>query len=354
MPEEILTSMVIQTDKDGNETFVNKRTEPIAANIYDKSPYKSMNKLKTEFLRIAAPLLGCGYDDLYNRERKRKLRRRVITFASVFSLVSLFSVSSTYALLQITELNSELEITNNDIIESNKQLEKKTQEAEANLLQAQQNLDYANKQEAEAKKQETLAIKKANEAETERAAAERERQKAEAARIEAEKSRAEAQKAEQEALEALELVKKKNDELLLKTAESVTDNAQNIMNINNDRTEAIKTAISVLPYEEHPDVILPSTQRLLSNMLYNYTVFDCPRLDRLLKTEGRIQHFSFSDDNRSVMAFDDTNCVYVWDTVSNELLLKKNVWYLVNADFCGNESIVFTSFEGCEKYNFKS
>jgi tetratricopeptide (TPR) repeat protein len=49
--------------------------QPLAADIRASSVAKSLRLLKHEKLRLLAPLLGCGYDDLRRREHERFVRR---------------------------------------------------------------------------------------------------------------------------------------------------------------------------------------------------------------------------------------------------------------------------------------
>ena len=49
--------------------------EPLSGDVRAPTIRKSLRLLNTEFLRIAAPLLGCGFDDLYQRHQRRRRRR---------------------------------------------------------------------------------------------------------------------------------------------------------------------------------------------------------------------------------------------------------------------------------------
>ena len=81
----------IVLDEHGNEQIEKVEIEPLACNIAsDGDIKKSLKKLKIEYLRIAAPILGCGFDDLYRRHRRRKIQRTV-TAVSAASLLTLIS-----------------------------------------------------------------------------------------------------------------------------------------------------------------------------------------------------------------------------------------------------------------------
>ena len=87
-----------QGEKDGTQPEEWVRIEPLSADVRAKSTRESLKKLKVEFLRIAAPLLGCSFDGLYQRHQKRR-RRRIMAvsggsaavFLSVLLIVSVFA-----------------------------------------------------------------------------------------------------------------------------------------------------------------------------------------------------------------------------------------------------------------------
>ncbi|HJB89114.1 MAG TPA: TIR domain-containing protein [Candidatus Blautia excrementigallinarum] len=74
------------------------RIEPLSGDVRARSRSASLKKLKVEFLRIAAPLLGCGFDELYQRHKRRRKRRTAVLAAAggtlmtaVFLLISVFA-----------------------------------------------------------------------------------------------------------------------------------------------------------------------------------------------------------------------------------------------------------------------
>lgn len=77
--------------------------EPLAADIRSGSNAKSIKLLKSEKLRIIAPVLGCAYDDLRQRHRDRKIKR--ITAASTVTAAGIlaFGSFSFYQYMQINE-----------------------------------------------------------------------------------------------------------------------------------------------------------------------------------------------------------------------------------------------------------
>lgn len=84
--------------EDGSEELIEVDVEPLCCDVRAGSVKGSLKKLRTEFLRLAAPMLGVGYDDLYQRHM-RMFRRRVTAIAAstVALLLSVLSVISYFA-----------------------------------------------------------------------------------------------------------------------------------------------------------------------------------------------------------------------------------------------------------------
>lgn len=83
-PAELLT------DDEGNPV------EPLAADVRGGSRREINRKLKTEIVRLAAPLLGCSYDDLRQRHRERKMKRAAAVLAAMTVAAILFGIYSAY------------------------------------------------------------------------------------------------------------------------------------------------------------------------------------------------------------------------------------------------------------------
>ena len=150
-PEEILTTAVLNPE---TGEFEQCAVEPLAANIAAASEGESMKRFKTEFYRVAAPMLSCSFDSLYHRERKRKRRKRRAVAAAVLSAVLLFSIYSTAMLMKISSQNKDLELknsaltaktdelnlSNNNLNSANRKLDK----ANSDLVTANSELDSSN------------------------------------------------------------------------------------------------------------------------------------------------------------------------------------------------------------------
>ncbi|MBR0172315.1 MAG: TIR domain-containing protein [Lachnospiraceae bacterium] len=114
--------------------------EPLAGNVAAPDLKKSLKKLKTEALRIAAPLLGVGYNDLYDRDARRAARRRRTITAVVFASMALFLAYSSVMLIRIAKQNKELQYRNAAVLASEAEAALK---ADNRLLAAKSGLEAA-------------------------------------------------------------------------------------------------------------------------------------------------------------------------------------------------------------------
>lgn len=111
-PEELRWSEEIRKNAEGEEIREKIEVEPLAANITADSERQSFKKLKTEFLRITASLLGCRYDDLYQREQKRKLHRSLAIMGGVTVVIGGIGIYSAVMALKLNEQKRLLQIEN--------------------------------------------------------------------------------------------------------------------------------------------------------------------------------------------------------------------------------------------------
>lgn len=141
-PDEICTELVAETNDDGKIEYHTRVTEPLAANIASSTEKKTLSKLKRELLRIAAPMLGCGYDTLYKRSQRRTQRRIISAIALVTAAVFLFGIYSSAMLMKINQQKSQLESRNRELNDANSRLAEKNSEVLAS--QAEMYLEKGN------------------------------------------------------------------------------------------------------------------------------------------------------------------------------------------------------------------
>ena len=83
------------------DAYVERPAEPLAADMRDSS-YKHFS---AEVLRLVAPIAGCGYDDLRQRERTRRLTRIAVGAAAAAVVAAGFGA---FALFQQTQIQTNL------------------------------------------------------------------------------------------------------------------------------------------------------------------------------------------------------------------------------------------------------
>ena len=62
--------------------------EPLAADIRGTDRRERNKKFNTEFLRLAAPLIGCTYDDLRQRHREQKIRKMITAVSAALLFIA--------------------------------------------------------------------------------------------------------------------------------------------------------------------------------------------------------------------------------------------------------------------------
>ena len=124
-PEQLTYTEVKTVNEKGEEITVKNEVEPLAANITADSLKESMKKLNTEYLRIAAPMLGCDFNDLFQREKRREAARRRRIFGGVSGVLSVITLISVISALTINNKNKQIQKQNDQIKSQNEQIEKK-------------------------------------------------------------------------------------------------------------------------------------------------------------------------------------------------------------------------------------
>ena len=127
-PKELTYTEMTTTNEKGEKVKVQVEVEPLAANITADSLKESMKKLNTEYLRIAAPLLKCDFNDLFQREKRREAARKRRIFGGVSAVLSLITVISVYSAVTINGKNVQIQKQNSQIKEQNEEIEQKNKD----------------------------------------------------------------------------------------------------------------------------------------------------------------------------------------------------------------------------------
>jgi hypothetical protein len=89
--------------------------EPLAADVRAETSKESLKLLKTEKLRILAPLLGCAYDDLRRRHRERRIRAAVAALSGALAFSLSFGGFVTWQYLRINR-EMRMKLTNQSLV----------------------------------------------------------------------------------------------------------------------------------------------------------------------------------------------------------------------------------------------
>ena len=140
-PEELCFETQTCEEEDGSVTTETREVEPLATNIVAPTRKESLKKLNQEYLRLVAPLLGCRYDDLFNRNQRRRNRRNMLIASSLIIFLALFGIYSSIMMFQINTQRAEAQ-RNYEEAEIQRLLAlTNLEEAEIQRLLAQNNLE---------------------------------------------------------------------------------------------------------------------------------------------------------------------------------------------------------------------
>ena len=86
IPEELLSEEKTFVDKDGVSHTVRVPLEPLSCDY--RLPRRQADK--EELPRLAAPIIGCSYDELMNRRRQYRLKQIIAAFSVVLAVMLSF------------------------------------------------------------------------------------------------------------------------------------------------------------------------------------------------------------------------------------------------------------------------
>lgn len=127
-PEELLYVEETVTRADGTQETVRRAVEPLAADVRGKSRREIRKKIRSEMLRLLAPMFGVGYDDLRQRQRERKLKKVITASLSAAVLCLLIGVAGTLAALLIHQQNVQIEAQSQEILAQSEKIVNQSQE----------------------------------------------------------------------------------------------------------------------------------------------------------------------------------------------------------------------------------
>lgn len=131
-PEELLYRDIKTIGPDGTEQIIREPMEPLAANARGENNRERMKLLKTEALRLMAPMFGCTFDDLKQRHREQKMKRTIRIISTVAAVSLAFAAVSTGLALRIKRQNIKISEQNEQISSQAEQIEEQYKEALVN------------------------------------------------------------------------------------------------------------------------------------------------------------------------------------------------------------------------------
>ena len=127
-PEELLYTEETVTKPDGSTETVKRPMEPLAADIRGKDKAAMKKAMKTEMLRLLAPIFDLRYDDLRQRHRERRLKRILAASLTVGAVALTFGLVSTVMALRIQKQKDQIEVQSREIQAQNEEIQAQNEE----------------------------------------------------------------------------------------------------------------------------------------------------------------------------------------------------------------------------------
>lgn len=107
-PAESFPKILTEVERDGKIVSI----EPLAVDIRDSDERKILKNIKREKFRFLADMLDVDYDDLYQRERERRLRKSMTLAGTVILGISIFAAVMIRKNMQLESAYSALDKSN--------------------------------------------------------------------------------------------------------------------------------------------------------------------------------------------------------------------------------------------------
>lgn len=130
-PEELLYTEETVMNEDGTTQTVRRPVEPLAADVRGKTKKDVLKAMKSEILRLLAPIFSLSYDSLRQRHRERRMRKIMMALITGGVACLAFGIFSTIIAMQIKSQSNRIEeqsdkisIQNDEIIIQNDEIMK--------------------------------------------------------------------------------------------------------------------------------------------------------------------------------------------------------------------------------------
>ena len=318
-PDELCNELIEVKDEAGNISYQSHVIEPLAANVAAKTTKESLKKLKSEFLRIAAPLLGCGYDTLYNRNQKRYIRKIIAIAAIIMISLFAFALYTSAMLFEINAQKSALQVANNNLKAKTEELNKSNKELQTSNMNLEKKTKEAEENFAEAEKQRKEAESNLREAERQKRIAEDNLAEAERQRKIAEDNLAEAKRQQRIAQENEAIAKEQTRVAQIENSENLSAMSENLW-ASGDGVEAIRTVLSALPKDGGDRPVVPDAERVLAHEIGAYSQESFAPISKVTHNKS-VSLIGYAGDGTNLVTQDATG-VYMWNVKTGQLTAK--------------------------------
>ena len=105
-PEESFPEILCYREKtivteNGEEKTIREDLEPLAADVRGRNKHEVKKRIKEEIIRLAAAMFQCAYDDLRQRHREQRLKKRFQISIGISAALLAFGCVSCYQALEI-------------------------------------------------------------------------------------------------------------------------------------------------------------------------------------------------------------------------------------------------------------
>lgn len=144
-PEPLRVIKKEVTGEDGSVSVQEIPVEPLAADVRGASKSEVSRKIRQEMLRLAAPMLGCSYDDLRQRHKMRRLKRMLVSAAVIAGALFVFGAFSAYQAFRIKRQSDHIAAQSEEILAQSEEIRAQSGEimAQSEEIQAQAQSLYA-------------------------------------------------------------------------------------------------------------------------------------------------------------------------------------------------------------------
>ena len=254
--------------------------EPLAADVRADNPKERKKLFKTEILRLAAPIIGCSYDDLKQRHRERILKRNITIAACLAGVVAI--AGTAFGIYRSGVADRMEKLAN----EKSQLAEEKTQLADEKTTLAAEKSELADKMEKLAGEKSELADRM-------------------------EKLADEKSQLAEEKTELADKILSEYREKQKNQSKFYAEKALSLLETAN-RSDAALVALRGLPSEDNDRPYVPDAEYALSQILYAYDNGLRIHYDRILQHDMGIDDIYLSDDSRYLLSHDYGHTIRVW------------------------------------------